>query len=357
MHIAVVGPTHPIKGGVAQHTTVLSKRLAANGHDVEIVSWLRQYPDRLYPGQQMVDEPEFDPFEPTSRLLSWNRPDSWLRAAHRVRHADLVVFAHITPVQVPPYWTMMTAPRGSGRHLVICHNVLPHERMFMDRRLVSALLGRSDLVVTHSEAQAEVARGLTRTRVVPAQMPPHMPDGFARRTPLPGEHRRLLFFGLVRPYKGLDVLLRALAHGPDDVRLRVAGEFWGGVRATWELCDELGIADRVELHDRYVEATEVPGLFADVDAMVLPYRSATGSQGVWTAFQFGVPVVATRVGHFADDVRDGVDGLLVEPGDVPSLAEALHRFYEHGTAERLRSKVVPVDPSPYWDKYIEVLLG
>lgn len=357
MYIAVVGPTHPIKGGVSQHTTVLAKRLAADGHDVEIVSWLRQYPQRLYPGQQIVEEPEFDPFEPTLRLLSWNRPDSWVRAARRIRRADVVIFAHITPVQVPPYWSMMKARRGSGRHVVICHNVLPHERVWMDRRLVSALLGRSDLVVVHSEREGAQARSLTRARVVAAQMPPHLPDGFVQRTPLPGEHRRLLFFGLVRPYKGLDVLLRALAQGPGDVRLRVAGEFWGGLRTTQVLCDELGISDRVELHDRYVEAHEVPSLFADVDALVLPYRNATGSQAVWTAFQFGVPAIATQAGHFPDDVREGVDGLLVEPDDVPALAKALHRFYEPGTPERLRSNVRPVDPAPYWDEYLHALLG
>ena len=83
MRIAVVGPTHPFKGGVAQHTTVLAQQLVAAGHHVEIISWLRQYPQRLYPGKQTVEHPEFDLFEPTSRVLSWNRPDSWVRVARR----------------------------------------------------------------------------------------------------------------------------------------------------------------------------------------------------------------------------------------------------------------------------------
>src|SRR5207302_10980948 len=99
MQIAIVGPTHPIKGGVSQHTTVLAERLVAAGHDVRIVSWLRQYPQRLYPGRQTVDKPEFEPFAATERTLSWNRPDSWIRSARRLRNVDLVEFAHITPVQ------------------------------------------------------------------------------------------------------------------------------------------------------------------------------------------------------------------------------------------------------------------
>jgi glycosyltransferase involved in cell wall biosynthesis/SAM-dependent methyltransferase len=356
MRIAVVGPTHPIKGGVAQHTTVLAQRLVAAGHEVEIVSWLRQYPQRLYPGQQTVEQPEFDPFEPTSRTLSWNRPDSWVRAAWLLRNVDLVVFAHITPVQVIPYRAMIaTLHRGRATTAVICHNVLPHERGRADVVLVSLLLRGADLIVVHSDTQAAEARRLTDKSINVAQLAPFMPKGFLRRVPLAGEHRRLIFFGLVRPYKGLDVLLRALAAGPSDVRLRVVGEFWGGTAAARGLCHELGLSDRVELRDGYVAAEEVPGLFSDVDALVLPYRTATGSQGVWTGFEFGVPVIATRAGHLADDIRDGADGLVAEPDDVESLAGALTRFYATGVPERMRSAVTPVDPQPYWDRYLKAL--
>ena len=358
MRIAVVGPTHPIKGGVAQHTTVLAQQLVAARHDVQIVSWLRQYPQRLYPGQQTVEQPEFDPFEPTSRTLSWNRPDSWVRAARLLREVDLVIFAHITPVQVIPYRTMIaTLHGGHARTAVICHNVLPHERGRADAGLVSLLLRGADLIVVHSEAQADEARRLTGRPIIVAQLAPFMPKGFVGRVPLAGEHRRLIFFGLVRPYKGLEVLLRALAAGPSDVRLRVVGEFWGGTAATLELCHELGLADRVELRDGYVTADEVPDLFSDVDALVLPYRTATGSQGVWTGFEFGVPVIATRAGHLADDIRDGVDGVVAEPDDVESLAGALTRFYEADVPERMRAAVKPVDPQPHWDRYLHALIA
>jgi hypothetical protein len=165
-----------------------------------------------------------------------------------------------------------------------------------------------------------------------------------------------VFFGLVRPYKGLDVLLRALARSPSDVRLRVAGEVWGGVEPIDALCRELGIADRVELRAGYVDADDVAGLFRDVDALVLPYRSATGSQAAWVGFEFGVPVIATRAGCLADDVRDGVDGVLAEPDDVDSLADALQRFYTPGTPQRLRENVHPIDPEPYWHRYLDRLL-
>jgi glycosyltransferase involved in cell wall biosynthesis/SAM-dependent methyltransferase len=357
VRIAVVGPTHPIKGGIAQHTTVLARRLADAGHDVEIVSWLRQYPQWLYPGEQTVNAPEFPPFAATRRQLSWNRPDSWRREARRLRGADLVVFAHVTPVQAPAYLTMIASiRRGAARVAVICHNVLPHERRRTDVALVSRLLRAADLVLVHSAEQADVARSLTDRPVSVAQLPPSMPAGFVRRTPEPGEHRRIVFFGLVRPYKGLDVLLRAMADGPPDIRLRVAGEVWGGVEQITTLCRDLGITDRVELRPGYVDADAVPALFADVDALVLPYRTATGSQAVWVGFEFGVPVIVTRAGYLADDVRDGVDGVIAEPDDVASLADALRRFYTPGTPERLRERVRPIDPEPYWHRYLDALL-
>lgn len=358
MHIAIVGPTHPIKGGVSQHTTVLARRLAEAGHEVEIVSWSRQYPKRLYPGRQTVDEREFEAFEPTRRVLAWNRPDSWLRAARRIRDFDVAVFAHITPVQVPAYRAMMLAMRGGrARVIVVCHNVVPHERMPLDRLLVRSLLGAADRVVVHSDSEARLAAAITGTQIVTAQIAPFMPVAFRPAAPVVGEQRRLLFFGLVRPYKGLDVLLRALAAGPSDVRLRVAGEFWGGTAETEALCQALGIADRVELVDGYVAAGRVPDLFADVDALVLPYRSATGSQGVWTGFEFGVPVIATRAGHLADDIRDGVDGLIAEPDDEPSLRQALQRFYQPGVPEELRRNVRSVDAGSYWQAYLAAIVS
>jgi glycosyltransferase involved in cell wall biosynthesis/SAM-dependent methyltransferase len=358
VRIAVVGPAFPFKGGIAAHTTVLAHQLARQGHDVVLVSWLRQYPHRLYPGQQTIDVPEFELFAPTRRTLSWDRPDSWIRAGRALRRQDLVIIAHTNSIQAPAYRAMIAAMRGGqARVAVICHNVLPHESTRLDRVLISRLLRAADLVVVHSDAQARLARQLTPRPVVIADLAPHLPTEFTRGVPLPGEHRRLLFFGLVRPYKGLDVLLEALARGPSDVTLRVAGEFWGGTGDIERLCHELGIAERVELLPGYVPAADVASLFRDVDALVLPYRTATGSQAVAAGFEFGVPVIATRAGHLADDIDVGVDGLVAEPGDVDSLAAAVREFYRPGAPLRMRASVRPVDPAPYWERYIRTLLA
>lgn len=358
MKIAIVGPAFPYKGGGAHHTTELAHRFAGAGHDVVLESWKAQYPSFLYPGEQTIATPEGEPFPGTRRDLAWYRPDGWLRAGHQFRSADLVVFTVLSPVQVPAYLGMLAGlGHGQTRTVALCHNVLPHERKPYDEPLMRLLLRKVDSVLVHSAEQAAVARSVTGTPVTVAEMAPHFPEHAvaADSGTAAGVRRKLLFFGMIRPYKGLDVLLRALAAGPSDVSLTVAGEFWGDTSETRTLIESLGLADRVELRLGYVPAADVPAIFADADALVLPYRSATASQNVALAFSYGLPVIVTRTGTLPDQVRDEVDGLVCEPGDVPSLTEAVKRFYDDPA--RYRAAVRPVDAQPRWDAYLAALLA
>jgi len=387
MRIALIGPAHPYKGGGARHTTELARWLAAAGHNVVIESWSRQYPAGLYPGgQQTVDVPEGEPFPGTRRDLSWRNPAGWVSVGRRLRDHDLVVFALLIPPQAIPYLVILAALRaprrpGPGRResrdaprtVVVCHNVLPHESRPADKQLTRLLLRRAGAALTHSATEAARARALAPgARVAAARMPPHLPaaapavhlnghaaDHAAERAAVPGLREcRLLFFGIVRPYKGLDVLLRALARAPGQVTLTVAGEFWGKAEAeTRALIGELGLAGRVTLRPGYVPADQIPGLFAGTDALVLPYRSATSSQNAWLAFEFGVPVVVTRAGTLADAVQDGVDGVVCEPGDEDDLLRALVRVSAPGELDRLRMAVRAPDPGHYWDAYLAALLS
>ncbi len=366
MRIAIVGPAFPYKGGGAHHTTELAHRLAAAGHDVTLESWKAQYPTFLYPGEQTISTPEGTPFPGTRRALAWYRPDGWFRAGRRLRSCDLVVLVLLSPVQIPAYLGMAAGlgkrRGGTGPRVVaLCHNVLPHERKPYDVPLTRRLLRRVDGALVHSAQQEQLARDLAPgTPVRIAGLPAHLPTsggaqaaGFTGEPALPRDH--LLFFGMIRPYKGLDVLLKALAR-VDRVTLTVAGEFWGGADDTRALVASLGLDGRVELRPGYVPASDVPGLFADADALVLPYRSATASQNVFMAYEHGIPVIATRAGTLADHVRDGVDGVLCDPDDVDSLTKALREFYAPGEPARLRAGVKPVDAEPHWAAYLEALL-
>lgn len=384
MRIALIGPAHPYKGGGARHTTELARWLTGAGHDVVLESWRHQYPAGLYPGgRQTVEVPDGEPFPNTRQDLSWANPASWLRTGRRLRPADLVAFALMIPPQAVPYLGIMAAMRGgrraratrpAPRTVVICHNVLPHESRPGDKQLTQWLLRAAGGALTHSAEEAARARTLApRALVTAARMPPHLPaadpavplddhaavdDGRSvPRVPAPGSCH-LLFFGIVRPYKGLDVLLRAMARGPEHVTLTVAGEFWGQAEAgTRALIGRLGLTGRVTLRPGYVPANEIPALFGAADALVLPYRSATSSQNAWLAFEHGLPVVVTEAGTLADQVRDGVDGVVCAPDDEDDLLRALVRISAPGEAARLRSGVRAADPGHYWKEYLDALLS
>ena len=363
MRVALIGPAHPYKGGGARHTTALARRLAAAGHETVLESWRAQYPELLYPGQQHLSEPEDEPYPHTRRELAWHRPDGWWRTGRRIADddaTDLVVVTLLSPVQIPAYLAVLRGLHSatkSVRTVALCHNVLPHERGLFDAPLVRALLRRVDIVLTHSPLEQSRARdlvGASSVAVRMAPLPPHLPQTTLAPPPRT-VFRHLLFLGMVRPYKGVDVLLRALADGPADVTLTVAGEFWEESNLLRRLAEGLQLTDRVDFHEGYVPAGQVPALFDRADALVLPYRSATATQNVWWAFEHSRPVIATRTGTLPDMVCDGVDGMLCEPNNVTDLARTLTRFYEPGMPQRLASAVRRVDPERYWRNYMATI--
>lgn len=358
MRIAVVGPAHPYKGGSAQHTTSLAHQLSAAGHHVTLQSWSAQYPKFLYPGQLTIAQPEVAIFPDTERSMAWYRPDSWWLTGHRLaaRRFDAVVLCVFTPVQVPAYLTLARAARAGGCTVVaLCHNVLPHEPRRLDEPAMKALLHRVDALVVHSAEEAALAATLTSATVEIAALPLHLPHiesaGSAPQVPRPPQNR-LLFFGIVRHYKGLDILLRALAGTKPDVSLTIAGEIWEGRDDLLNLVSDLHLGGRVTVSDGYVAADDIPALFAAADALVLPYRSGTASQNALIALRFGVPVIATRAGAIADCVVDGTNGLLCAPGDVSDLTRAINALYQPGALERLQHGVRPPDTGRAWDDYV-----
>ena len=355
-----MGPTHPYKGGVAQHTTMLAEHLAEAGHRVDLLSWSAQYPKRLYPGELELDESRTEAtFPGTRRALAWYDPTSWWRsAAGPASDADLVVLSVVNGFQVPAYAAIMKRVRRHGARVVaLCHNVKPHEADPLQQRLLKWLLGSVDGVLVHSEVEAGTARSVGVAAPVVARLPFFFPTPESGPRP-PGERTgRLLFFGLVRPYKGIDVLIRAVARADTPVEVTIAGEFWTPVERTRDLAGELGLEDRVQIIDDYLAPEAIMDLFSEHDALVCPYLSGTGSQQPQIAHLAGRPAIATRVGDLADQVVDGVDGMLVEPGDVDALAAAIDRLYDGETLEALTSGVRPPDVPAQWAEYIEALLS
>ena len=357
VRVTLIGPAFPWRGGIPLLVTDLAHRLAALGHDVRLRTWSEQGPARLLPAQRYpLSAPESGVYPTEPEPLSWRNPAHWWRAGRRAAaESDLVVLTYYTTVQAPALAAIARLSRRRAHVVVICANAVPHEARPGDRTLTALLMRSVHAVLVHTPAERAALAELTGRPVAVSALPPHLPTGVRR----PGEVgdpplRRLLFFGKVRHYKGVDILLRALAR-LDGVQLRIVGELYQDADRLRALITELGLADRVQLHAEYLPAEQIPRLFAEADALVLPYRTATASQLVALAHWHGLPTVVTRVGNFPDVVTDGVDGLLCTPGDLDDLVRALRELYRPGRLAALRAAVRPAESELVWRDYLQTL--
>ena len=342
MRIGLLGPAHPLRGGIAQYLALLAGELASTGHEVHYLSLLRQYPSFLFPGQSQVDPSASPLLVPNERVLDPMNPLTWGAAARRAKELrlDALVYKWWIPFFGPAYAPVLSgARRGGAVTVMIADNLVPHERRPFDDTLTRLVTDRTDGYVVMSEAvEKDVTRLLPGRPVRRVPHPVYAQYGAAgrsreearARTGLTGDV--LLFFGFVRRYKGLDVLIEAMprVRAVRDVTLVVAGEFYEPVAPLVARVEELRLGEAVRVLDRYVPDEEVGDLVAAADAVVLPYRSATQSGVVLVAYAGGCPVISTAVGGLPEVVEEGVTGHLVPPEDPAALADAILGFYARG---------------------------
>jgi len=344
---------HPYRGGIAHFTEMTVTGLAGRGHDVRPVSFSRQYPELLFPGETQY-EPDADApsiVRDAPRLLDSINPLSWFRTGLHLRDVapDAVVFQYWMPFFAPAYGVIA---RGLRRHygipsLAVVHNALPHERHFADATLSRFFLRACAGHVVLSDAVADDTRRLTGPSPRLEQIAHPVYERFGEPVSssparaaldLPDDAPVLLFFGFVREYKGLHVLLEAMpaiADALPDVHLVVAGEPYDDAARYRARIDRHDLQDRVTWHDAYVPSGAVPRYFGAADLVVQPYVSATQSGVAQIATHFEVPMIVTDVGGLAEEVPDEEAGFVVPPEDPPALAEAVVRFFRDDWADRL----------------------
>jgi glycosyltransferase involved in cell wall biosynthesis len=377
--IALVGPSAPYRGGIADHTMALARHLESAGLLSAYIAWDRQFPGqarvlghRLSGSSDATDrrpEParirtDGGPASVPMRMLRWDRPSTWVRAGRLLaRTCDRAVVVVSSPLQLPAVHALTTSFRGASRGrqrtvVLIVHNVLPHERHRFDRALQRGVMSLADVVIVYARAEADRARGLTTREVRQVVLPFHPPAGIdiVRRDQGMRLHDRIAMLGFVRPYKGLDLLLEALAASSTTTHLIVRGEFWEPVERYERMLRDLSIEDRVTLEPGYLEGSSISSTLRSVDALVLPYRSATASQLPRLAFAHGVPVISSDADGLVEQVRHDVDGLVFTAGDVGSLAAALTRLADGDTRLRLRRAASPPDVELEWSEYLAALL-
>ena len=367
MQIVVLGPAHPYRGGLATIMMTMAREMQSRGDEVKVYTFSLQYPSLLFPGKsQTVDAPAPQDLH-IERVVNTCNPLNWIALGRRLyREApDMILLKYWTPFMAPCFGTIARIARKNGKTKVVCQidNVEPHEHHLIDKPFNRYFLGAVDGFVYMSE---QVHRELEAYTSVPMLFSPHpMFENFGERVAreeacaklgLESGYRYLLFFGLIRDYKGLDILLEAFERNEDkNLRLLVAGEFYSDKEQYREALERLG--ERVVLHDHFVADEDVKYYFSVADALVLPYRTATQSGVTQIAYNFSVPMVVTRVGGLPEIVANGEVGFVCEP-TVEGVAEAISRlddttlatFAENFPAERRRFSWAAM-----CDKIVEVL--
>ena len=345
MKCVLIGPVYPYRGGIAHYTTMLYRALLAQGDDVLLVSFKRQYPRWLFPGESDRD-PSTEPLavQDARYWIDSLNPLTWLVAFWRIRRWQ-------PEAMVLPWWTTFWAPAwfvlGALNRLclrrplvIVCHNVMPHEARKLDVLLTRWVLRWGTRYVVQSVREETRLAALLPGALIDVMPHPvydmfaegRMPKEEARiRLGLTPEAPVLLFFGIVREYKGLNDLLDAMPEvcaRLEGAVLVVAGEFWEDKRACLERIERLGIADRVIIEDRYIPNEEVPVLFSAADVLVAPYRRVTGSGVVQMARGFGLPAITTVGSDGAPREAGAPAGRGVPPGDAQALAAAITDRFE-----------------------------
>lgn len=355
MKITILGPAHPYRGGLASIMEIMARTFQRHGNQVDIKTFTVQYPSFLFPGKsQTVDTPPPADLR-IERCVHTANPFNWIAVGRRIRRErpDFVLLKYWTPFMAPCFGTIARIARGNGHTRFLCQidNVEPHEHHLTDRIFNRYFLRATDGFVYMSD---QVRRELEAYTQAPALFSPHPlfenfgtrigRDEACARIGLDPSLRYVLFFGLVRDYKGLDLLLGAWgslrrAGRTQGRRLLVAGEFYTDREPYLRQIAREGLQEEVLLHDWFVRDDEVKCYFSAADFIVQPYKSATQSGVTQIAYQFCTPMVVTDVGGLAEIVPDGRVGHVCAP-DAEAVAEAMERMWEPGALDRFRDGMV-----------------
>lgn len=366
MRIALLGPVAPWRGGLAQYLQLLGEALERHA-EVRAWTFTRQYPGLLFPGTSQHDPTAELPRFPVEATLDSIGPWSWRRTAAAMERfaPGAVVLKWWMPFFAPAFASAVGPLRRRGTRVVlVCDNLVPHERRPLDGALSAWMLRASDGYLVMSDAVERdldaLKPGAARRRVAHpfyAQFDRGRYDRASARAALglPADGEVALFFGYVRRYKGLDTLLEAwrALRARRDVTLVVAGEFYEDAAPYRALAAAAGGPPGVRLLERYLPDDEVEACFKAADVAVLPYRSATQSGVTHAAYALGVPVITTDVGGLAETVAPGRTGLVVPPEDPAALAAAVEDFFARGLGPAMRANVAALRDAHSWARLAE----
>lgn len=348
MKIIIVGTSHPYRGGIAAFTDRLATEFVREGVDIEVVTFKLQYPSFLFPGETQYSDAKAPEGLSIARKVNSINPLNWIKVGKEIRkkNPDIVVFTYWMAFFAPCFGKIARVIKRN-RHtkcIGLIHNMIPHEKSILDKMFPPYFVKAMDgFVVLSKSVLNDIATVDKQNK--PRVFTPHpLYDHFGeivsrdeaiRHLNLDPNYRYFLFFGLVRAYKGLDLLIDAFA----DARLRkfpvkliVAGEFYEDPKPFLEQIEKHGLQDSVIIQNQYISDDDVKYYFNTSDIVVQPYKSATQSGVTQIAYHFEKPMLVTNVGGLGEIIPNGIAGYVVEP-NPSSIADALVDFCENDRRE------------------------
>lgn len=342
--IVIIGPAHPLRGGIATFNERLARQFQQEGDQVTIFTFSLQYPSFLFPGTTQFSS-ETIPKDLSIRVcINSINPFNWIRVGLHLKkmNPDFILVRYWLPFMGPCLGSILHIAKSNKKTRVICiaDNITPHEKRIGDHLFTSFFVTSADAFVTMSENVFKDLRKFERSK--PALTIPHpLFDNFgdwvdkkeARHfLQLPADHKIILFFGFIRKYKGLDILISAMSDErikKSGILLMVAGEFYQNKESYIKQIEELGLKNNIILRTQFISDNEVKYYCCSADLIVQPYRNATQSGVTPLAYHFEKPMVVTNVGGLAKMIEDGKSGLVAEP-TPQSLADHIIEFFELG---------------------------
>ena len=369
MKITILSTAYPLRGGIAHFIGLLYKELNKN-HEVKVITFKRQYPSILFPGKSQLEAGDNVEIIPTEILIDSINPFNWVKAGLKIKNdaPDVLIYKYWMPFFAPCFGTISRIAKRNKKTktLVICDNVIPHEKKPGDIFLTKYFFNKVDYFILLSE---KVEKDLLK--LLPAAKSKVLPHPVYSNFGLPLDkdeaksflkikaEKVILFFGFIRDYKGLDILLEAISLLKDrlDIRLLVAGEFYSNKEKYLSLIDKLDLKKNLLMFTDFIPTSEVKYYFSAADCVILPYRDATQSGIVQIAMNFRKPVIAANVGGLGEVIIDGETGYIVDKENPAMLAEAILKFYEDEKEEIFVSNIEKEVEKYSWEKFVDGMMG
>ena len=364
MRIVILGTAWPFRGGLAAFNERLAKQFVQDGHEVEVVTFTLQYPSFLFPGKtQYSSEVAPDGLKIVREINSCN-PLNWIKVGKRLKREapELLISCYWMAFFAPCYGIIQRIVRRNGktRCIGLVHNMIPHEPSVLDKCLAPFYVKQTDGFVALSDSVVQDIALLDREQKPKTFSPHPVYDHYGEKMDrkdacvalgLDDRKRYMLFFGLVRAYKGLDLLLDAFAKVKDelkDLQLVVAGEFYEDEDKYLAQIEANGLKDRVIVRNEFVADADLRKYFGAADLIVQPYKTATQSGVTQVAFHFEKPCLVTNVGGLGEIIHHGKMGYAVDP-EVDAIANSMLDYYQNDRQEAFTKYLVKEKELYGWD--------